>query len=59
MQSLSAFSNITNIADFWWENAHDSKTQGVCNVIYIVFWIFFRNDILEILAVKARPRFIS
>ena len=53
MQSLSAFSNITNIADFWWENAHDSKTQGVCNVIYIVFWIFFRNDILEILAVES------
>ena len=34
MQSISAFLDITKVADFWRKNAV-SRTQGVCHVIYI------------------------
>ena len=41
MQSLSAFLDITKVADFRWKNADVSKTQEVSRDLY-VFWIFFR-----------------
>ena len=37
MKSLSVFLDITKVADFQWENADVSRTQGVCHVIYIFF----------------------
>ena len=37
MQSLSAFLNITKVADFWLKNAGVSRTQEVCHVIYTFF----------------------
>ena len=37
MQSISVFLDITKVADFRWKNADDSRTQGVCHVIYIFF----------------------
>ena len=45
MQSIFVFLDITKFADFWWKNADVSRTQGVCQVIYIIFWIFFRSGI--------------
>ena len=42
IQSAFAFLEITKLADFHWKNADVSRTQGVCLVIYIFFWIFFR-----------------
>ena len=37
MQSIPVFPGITKIADFCWQNADVSKTQGVCHVIYVFF----------------------
>ena len=35
MQFISLFLDITKVADFWWNNADVSRTQGVCHMIYI------------------------
>ena len=37
MQPLPVFPDVTKIADFWWKNADDSRTQGVCHVIFVFF----------------------
>ena len=37
MQSISLFLGIAKFADFRWKNAHASRTQVVCHVIYIFF----------------------
>ena len=37
MQSISVFLDIVKFADFWWENADVSRTQGVRHVIHIAF----------------------
>ena len=39
MQSVSAFLDMKEVANFWWKNADVSKTQGVCRVIYTFFEI--------------------
>ena len=36
-QSISVFLDITKFADFWWENANVNRTQGVCNMIDVLF----------------------
>ena len=36
--SVSVFLDITKVADFWWKNADVRRNQGVCHVIYILFW---------------------
>ena len=35
MQSLSVFLDIAKTHDFRWKNANASRTQGVCQMIYI------------------------
>ena len=35
--SIPVFLDILKIADFWSKNADVSRTQGVCQVIYVVF----------------------
>ena len=37
MQPISLFVDTTKFADFQWENAGVSRTQGVCHVIDIFF----------------------
>ena len=37
MQPLSVYLDITKITDFRWKDADVSRTQGVCQVIYIFF----------------------
>ena len=37
MQSISIFLDITKSADFRWQNADVSRTQGVCHMVYIFF----------------------
>ena len=36
MQSISIFLDVTKVADLWWKNTDISRTQGVCNVFYIL-----------------------
>ena len=45
MESTSVFLIFAIFADFWWKDADDSITQGLCHVIDIFFWIFFRKGI--------------
>ena len=35
MQSVAVFLDITEVADFRWKNVDVSRTQEVCQVIYI------------------------
>ena len=42
MESMSVFFDIAKYGDFWWKNADASRTQQVCHVIHIYFFIFFR-----------------
>ena len=37
MPSTPVFPDITKIADFQWKNADVSRTQVICNVIYVFF----------------------
>ena len=37
MQAIPVFSDMLKIRDFRWKNAHVSKTEGVCHVIYVFF----------------------
>ena len=37
MQSISVFPDVTKIADFRWESAVVSRTQGVRHLIYVFF----------------------
>ena len=37
MQFISLFLDITKGADFWWRNADVNRTQGVCQVLYMLF----------------------
>ena len=48
MQTLSVFFDLTKLADlrwknaginFWWNNADIRRTQEVCHMIYISFWL--------------------
>ena len=41
MHSILVFPDVTKIVDFQWKNADVNRTQGVCHVIYVFFWIFF------------------
>ena len=45
MQPVSVFLVIAKFADFWRKNADVSRSQGVCHVIRIFLWIFFRSGI--------------
>ena len=42
MQSISVVLDIAKVADFRWKNADVSRTDGVCHVIFMFFWIIFR-----------------
>ena len=42
MQSASVLLDIAKFADFQYENADVSRTQGLLHMINIFFWIFFR-----------------
>ena len=42
---ISVFLDIAKFADFLLKNADVSRTQVVCHVIHISFWIFFRKGI--------------
>ena len=42
MQSIPLFLDILKIADFPLKDGDASRSQGVCHVIYVVFWIVFR-----------------
>ena len=35
MQSISALSDVIKVDDFCWKYADISRTQGVCNMIYM------------------------
>ena len=37
MQSIFEFLDITKVADFRWENADVSRSQGFSHMIYIFF----------------------
>ena len=43
MQSMIEFLGITKVADFCWKDAHVSRTQKVCHVIYKFFGSFLNN----------------
>ena len=49
MQPLPVFLDVTKIAHFWWKNIDVGRTLGVCQVIYIFFWIFFKLSITVLL----------
>ena len=38
----TAFFDLAKFTDFRWKSADVSRTQVVCRVIHIWFWIFFR-----------------
>ena len=44
MQPMSAFLDITKVADFWRKNADVNRTQEVCHLIYI----FFRSSLSKV-----------
>ena len=37
MQQIPVFPDILKIADFLWKNGDDSRTVGVCHVLYVFF----------------------
>ena len=41
MYSISVLPDTAKVTDFHGKNAVVSRTQGICYVNYIFFWIFF------------------
>ena len=37
-QSISEFSDIAKLADFWWKNADISRNERVCHVIHVNYY---------------------
>ena len=45
MQSLSAFFDITKVADFPWKNADVTRIQVDESRDLYIFWIFFKQGV--------------
>ena len=51
MQPISVFFDITKVADSQLTNNDVIRTQGLCHVIYIFFWIFLKEGVPSLIII--------